>query len=159
DVMLAKGWSRDNLLLELAKLDAALEATPRRVMIDADANQGWRSAKWTVASLESYRGRDNLSIEQPLGHADLDGAVFVRNHTATPIILDESIWSPEAAMQAIRMGACDRIVLKLARIGGFFPSSQVVTIAEAAGVGISVDTNPFTLVGDTACCHIAATQR
>ena len=61
-------------------------------------------------------------------------------------------------MQAIRMGACDRIVLKLARIGGFFPSSQVITIAEAAGVGISVDTNPFTILGDTACCHIAATQ-
>ncbi len=66
DVVLAEGWSRDNLLSELAKLDAALEVTPREVYVDADANQGWQSAQWTVSLLERYRGRDNLSIEQPV---------------------------------------------------------------------------------------------
>lgn len=159
DVLLAEGWRRDHLENELAKLRAALDVVPRDVYIDADANQGWRSAKWTVSVLERFAGHDNLSIEQPLGYADLEGAAFVRAHARVPVILDESVWSPEAAMQIIRMGACDRIVLKLNRLGGFFPAQQTIAICEAAAVGVSVDTNPYTIVGDTACCHIAATTK
>jgi L-alanine-DL-glutamate epimerase-like enolase superfamily enzyme len=159
DVLLAKGWSRHNFEIELAKLTAALEVVPRNVYIDADANQGWRSAKWTLAVLDRFAGYDNLSIEQPLPYADLDGAAFVRAHAKTPVILDESVWSPEALLQIVRMGACDRIVLKLNRLGGFLPAFQTITICEAAGIGVSVDTNPYTIVGDTACCHIAAVAR
>ena len=159
DVVLAKGWSRDNLISELAKLDAAIEVTPRDVYIDADANQGWESAAWTVDVLRRYRDYDNISIEQPLPFADLDGAAHVRAHAGVPVILDESVWSPEAMLQIARMQACDRIVLKLNRIGGFFECLKVVAICEAAGIGVSVDTNPYTLVGDTACCHIASVVR
>ena len=51
------------------------------------------------------------------------------------------------------------MVLKLNRLGGFHPAAQAIAICEAAGIGVSVDTNPYTLVGDTACCHIAAIAR
>jgi L-alanine-DL-glutamate epimerase-like enolase superfamily enzyme len=159
DVLLAKGWNRDNLESELAKLQAALEVTPRNVYIDADANQGWRSAQWTVSVLQRFARYDNLSMEQPLPYADLEGAAFVRAHSRVPVIMDESAWSPEAVMQLIRMQAADRIVLKLNRVGGLLPGLQIITICEAAGVGVSVDTNPYTLLGDTAVCHIAAVAR
>lgn len=159
DVLLSRGWSRDHIMAELAKLDAALEATPRDVYIDADANQGWESPQWTVALLSRYRGRDNLSIEQPLAYADLDGHAHVRRAGIAPVILDESVWSAKAMLQIARLGACDRIVLKLNRLGGFFEAAKVIAICESGGVGVSVDTNPSTLVGDTACCHIAATIR
>ncbi|TMI84880.1 MAG: hypothetical protein E6H04_00490 [Bacillati bacterium ANGP1] len=156
DVLLAKGWDRANLESELAKLEAALAVVPRDVYVDADANQSWDNAKWTVALIERFSGHDNLSIEQPLHYADLSGAAFVRAHTRVPLILDESVWSPRAMMEIVRLAACDRIVLKLNRLGGFFPSLQVIAMCEAAGIGVSVDTNPYTLVGDTAVCHIAA---
>ena len=159
DEVLAKGWTRDTVLSELAKLDAALDATPRDVYIDADANQGWESAQWTVTLLRRYQQHDNLSIEQPLPYADLDGHAHVRRAAGVPVILDESVWSAKAMLQIARMGACDRIVLKLNRLGGLFESLKVVAICEAAGIGVSVDTNPYTLVGDTACCHIAAVVR
>jgi len=159
DLLLEQGFSRPALLAELAKLDAALEATPREVYIDADANQGWESAAWTVECLRRYHARDNLSIEQPLAYDDLAGHAHVRSHGGVPVILDESIWSPARTLEAIRMNACDRIVLKLNRVGGFFEALKVIAVCEAAGVGISVDTNPYTLIGDTACCHIAAVIR
>lgn len=159
DVLLADGWSRDTLMAELAKLEAALEATPRDVMIDADANQGWESAAWTISSLRRFAGHDNLSIEQPLPLADLDGAAHVRAHGGVPVILDESVWSAEAAMQIARMGAADRIVLKINRVGGFHEAQKTIAVCEAAGIGVSVDTNPFTLIGDTAICHAAARCR
>ncbi len=156
DVLLAEGWSRDNLLAELDKLDAAMAVTPRDVYVDADANQGWWSAQWTLSALERYRGHDNLSIEQPLPYDDIEGAALIRSTGHVPVILDESVWSPEALSNIVRRGACDRIVLKLNRVGGFFEARRTIAIAEAAGVGVSVDTNPYSLVGDTAVCHAAA---
>ena len=159
DVMLAKGWSRDHWLDELAKLDAALEVTPRDVYVDADANQGWESPGWTVNVLRRYAACDNLSIEQPLHYADLDGAAHVRAVAGVPVILDESVWSAKAMIEIVRRRACDRIVLKLNRLGGFFEAAKVVAICDAAGIGVSVDTNPYTRVGDTAVCHIAAACR
>jgi L-alanine-DL-glutamate epimerase-like enolase superfamily enzyme len=62
-------------------------------------------------------------------------------------------------MHIVRVGACDRIVLKLNRLGGFYPASQAIAVCEAAGIGVSVDTNPYSIIGDTASCHIAATVR
>ena len=159
DVLLVKGWSRDNLRAELDKLAAVLAVVPRDVFIDADANQGWLSAKWALAVLDEFRAYGNLSIEQALPYADLEGAAFLTAHAKTPVILDESVYSPEAMLQIVRMRACDRIVLKLNRVGGFFPAMQIIGICEAAGIGVSVDTNPYTLLGDTACCHIAAVTR
>jgi L-alanine-DL-glutamate epimerase-like enolase superfamily enzyme len=157
DMLLSKGWNRDNMLSELAKLQAAIEVTPPDVYIDADANQGWDSANWTVSVLGRFAGCDNLSIEQPLHYADLDGAAHVRARGSVPVILDESVWSARAMLQIARMQAADRIVLKLNRLGGFFEAAKVIAICDSAAIGVSVDTNPYTLVGDTACCHIAAT--
>ena len=159
DVMLADGFGRKSFASELAKLEAAIEVIPPEVYIDADANQGWESAQWTVAKLRRFAGHDNLSIEQPLHYADLSGAAFVRAHAGVPVILDESVWSPRAVLELARLGACDRIVLKLNRLGGFFPAMQTVAICENAAIGVSVDTNPYSIVGDTAGCHIAATIR
>lgn len=159
DEMLSKGFSRSNFIGELQKLDAALEVTPNDVYIDADANQGWESAQWTISALRAYSGYNNLSIEQPLHYADLSGAAHVRAHGSAPVILDESVWSARAMLQLARLNACDRIVLKLNRVGGFFEALKIVSICESAGIGVSVDTNPYTLVGDTAVCHIAATCR
>ena len=156
DVMLAKGWSREHLMDELAKLDAALDVTPRDVYVDADANQGWESAAWTVSVLRGYARYDNLSIEQPLHYADIQGAAHVRARAGVPVILDESVWSAKAMLELARREACDRIVLKLNRLGGFFEALKVVQICDAAAIGVSVDTNPYTRVGDTAVCHIAA---
>ena len=132
------------------KLDAALEVTPSEVYIDADANQGWESAQWTVSTLRAYAGYNNLSIEQPLHYADLSGAAHVRAQCSVPVILDESVWSARAMLQLARLNACDRIVLKLNRVGGFFEALKIVSICESAGIGVSVDTNPYTLIGDTA---------
>lgn len=156
DTMLHHGFSLERMASELAFLEAALDATPSDVHIDADANQGWRSAKWTVAKLEKYRDHHNLSMEQPLHYADIVGAKFVRERSRTPLILDESVWSPEAMINIIAEQACDRVVLKLNRVGGFYPAIQIIGMCTAAGIGVSVDTNPFNLVGDTASAHVAA---
>jgi L-alanine-DL-glutamate epimerase-like enolase superfamily enzyme len=157
DVIWEKGLSAPAMERELSFLEAALDSVPRDVMIDADANQAWRNPKLAAAKISRFDRHDNLSLEQPLHYANIEGHREVRMTTRVPVILDESIHSPEAAMQAVRSGACDRVVIKACRVGGLTMARQVMGICEAAGIGVSIDTAPYTLVGDTAHVHLAAT--
>lgn len=160
DILLTEGWSMQNLRREKDKLIAALEAVPPDIYVDADANQSWTNAKIAVNMVEELfqdKYYPNLSLEQPLHYLDISGHSYLRRSLRTPIILDESVLSPEAMLQIAKHDAADRIVLKLNRVGGFWPARKVISIAEAASIGISVDTMPFTKLGDTANCHLAAT--
>jgi L-alanine-DL-glutamate epimerase-like enolase superfamily enzyme len=157
-----KGVNAETLAWETAKLMAALEAVPETVQIDADANQSWRSAKIVVTVLEKIlrdKFRSNLSIEQPIHHLDLAGHRFIRKALPIPVIVDEAVVSPQAMLQIVKEEAADRIVLKFNRVGGLFIARKIAAICEAAAIGISLDTMPFTRLGDTAACHLAATLR
>ncbi|MBA7617418.1 N-succinyl-L-Arg/Lys racemase [subsurface metagenome] len=162
DILLTKGWSMQNFRREKDKLIAALEAVPPDIYIDADANQSWGNAKIALTAVEELlqnKYYPNLSLEQPLHYLDISGHSFLRRAARVPIILDESVLSPEAMFQIAKNDAADRIVLKINRVGGFWPARKVIDIAEAASIGVSLDTMPFTILGDTALCHLAAITR
>ncbi|MCX7865322.1 MAG: mandelate racemase/muconate lactonizing enzyme family protein [Novosphingobium sp.] len=156
DSLLSSGWTYATLVNEADKLAAALKAIPDHIMVDADANQAWRNAGVTIATLRNLAAHRNLSIEQPLGYDDIPGAAHVRKTLGVPVVLDESVWSAEAMVRIVKAEACARIVFTLNRLGGFFEARKVIDISEAAGIGVSVDTAPFTLLGDTAVFHAAA---
>ncbi len=156
------GISKANLEIEKEKLIATLDAVPDHIYVDADSNQSWGTVKNVISIVEELFSRKhykNLSIEQPLNYLDLAGHAYLRSVLKVPLIIDEPITSPAAVLQAIRMGAMDRIVLKISRVGGLLPARRIAAICEAASVGISLDTMPFTKLGDTANCHLAATLR
>lgn len=160
DVLLNEGWSRKNFEEEISKLIAALEVTPNEVYVDADANQGWKNTQITINAIQRrLKDYSNLSIEQPLGHSNISGHRYVKKSIDCPLILDESVLSPEMLVEIVKQEAADRVVIKINRVGGLWPAKKMATIAESAGLGVSVDTNPFTIIGDTALCHFAATLR
>ncbi|MGF7162545.1 L-alanine-DL-glutamate epimerase-like enolase superfamily enzyme [Rhodoligotrophos appendicifer] len=159
DVIWKDGFRADSLATEAGFLEAALDVVPRDVFIDADANQAWTNPGIVVRRLERFASASNLAIEQPLHYANIEGHCDIRRRSTIPVILDESVWSPEAAMEVVRRGACDRIVLKVNRVGGLSQARDVITICESAGIGISVDTSPYSLLGDTAIAHVAMTTR
>jgi L-alanine-DL-glutamate epimerase-like enolase superfamily enzyme len=157
-----RGFSVENFRKGKEKLIAALEAVPDDIYIDADANQCWSNAKIVVQIFEDVLHKKfypNLSVEQPLHHLDIAGHSYLRNALKVPIILDESVVSPEAMFQIARWDAADRIVLKINRVGGFTKARKIIDICESASIGISLDTMPFTKLGDTAMCHLGATIR
>ena len=158
----ARGVNVDTFKAEKAKLIAALQVVPDDVYIDADANQSWVNAKIAVRIMEevlSEKFYGNLSLEQPIHHLDLDGHRYIRNALKIPVILDESVVSPQSVHQIVKHDAADRIVLKWNRVGGLWQARKIIDICEAVGIGISLDTMPFTLLGDTANCHLGATIR
>jgi L-Ala-D/L-Glu epimerase len=158
----AEGISPATINAETEKLVAALEAVPSDIYIDADPNQSWGNAKVVVRTLEHLLSRNfypNLSIEAPIHHLDFEGHRYLRNNLKIPVLMDETVVSPAAMLQIVRHEAADRIVLKHCRVGGLLPAMKVVAICEAAWIGISIDTMPFTRLGDTANCHLAAAIR
>lgn len=162
DSFILNGYSVANMEHELGMLQAVLEAVPSHIYIDADSNQSWQTAKFAVRAVEQLtkdRFYPNLSIEQPLHHLDFVGLGYVRDAIPVPLILDETIVSPEAMLQVVKHRAADRIVLKMNRVGGYLNAMRIAAICEAEGVGISLDTMPFTKLGDTAHCHLAAALR
>lgn len=157
-----EGYSKVGFDIEAAKLAAVVAALPADIAIDADANQAFGNAKLAAHLVERVLRaafHPNLALEQPLRHLDLCGHAYLRRVLPVPVVLDESVVSPEAMLQIVRLEAADRIVLKINRVGGLWPARKIVAICEAAEIGISLDTMPFSLLGDTALCHLGATIR
>ena len=156
-----KGWSLDTGIFDVRKLIQTLDVIPGNIMVDADPNQSWGPYKRTITIVKSY-GLErylNLGIEQPVQYMDIDGASRIAKGIGLPLILDESIFSIESFAEVIKRGAADRIVLKTVRVGGLFVGRKIINMAEAFNIGVSVDSLPYSKIGDTAIAHLAATIR
>ncbi len=82
----------------------------------ADANSAY-----TLEHIEQLKNLDQynlLMIEQPLGQGDFADHAVLQQHLHTPICLDESIASFEDAKQALALGSCRVINVKIGRVGG-----------------------------------------
>jgi L-Ala-D/L-Glu epimerase len=155
-----EGFSKAAVDEETDKIIGVAGRLPSTIQVDVDANQALGNPKIAIGVFERVLREafhPNLSIEQPLHHLDLVGHALIRKMLPFPMILDESVTSPVAMMQIVRMNAADRIVLKPNRVGGLWPARKIISICEANGIGISLDTMPFTLLGDTMLCHLGAT--
>jgi L-alanine-DL-glutamate epimerase-like enolase superfamily enzyme len=158
----SEGYSKELLDTDAEKVVGVMKRLPHHVQVDVDSNQGIMNAKMAVAMFERVRRQafhPNMAIEQPLHHLDLAGHALIRKMLPFPVVLDEAVTSPTAMIQIVRMESADRIVLKPNRVGGLWPARKIIDICEANGIGVSLDTMPFTLLGDTMLCHLAATIR
>ena len=65
---------------------------------------------------------------------DLEGMVYVTSRVQTPILADESVFSPADAVELIRRGAADLINIKLMKTGGIWQALKICDVAEIYGV-------------------------
>jgi O-succinylbenzoate synthase len=104
------------------------------IKLMADANSAY-----TFADADRLKALDEfhlMMIEQPLGHDEIIDHAKLQPQLQTPICLDECVRSAHHAEQAIRMGACGIINIKLGRVGGFRGAKAVHDIAQAANVPV-----------------------
>lgn len=104
------------------------------IKLMADANSAY-----TLNDIDHLRKLDEfylMMIEQPLGHDEIIDHVQLQAALATPICLDECIRSAHQAEQAIRMGACRIINIKLGRVAGFSGAKRVHDVCQAANVPV-----------------------
>ena len=114
-IKIKPGW-------DLEVLERIRERFPRLALM-ADAN-----SSYSLADLAHLKLLDRfylMMIEQPLGHDDLLDHARLQQRLETPICLDESIRTLRHAEQAIEVGACRIINIKLGRVGGFLRARQI----------------------------------
>jgi O-succinylbenzoate synthase len=104
------------------------------VLLQVDANTAYRLADAPrLARLDPF---GLLLIEQPLPEEDVRGHAELARLVRTPICLDESITSAQAAADAISIGACAIVNIKAGRVGGYLEARRVHDVCAAHGIPV-----------------------
>jgi len=126
DKYLSLGYQRIKLKIKPGwDIDIVREVRRRHrdILLSVDAN-----CAYTIADENHLRALDYfdlLMIEQPLDHDDLIDHAKLQSKMTTPICLDESITGLKRAEQALEIGSCRIINIKIGRVGGY---SQALVI-------------------------------
>jgi L-Ala-D/L-Glu epimerase len=146
--------ARDRKFLSL--VHAILEDTVAGFCLRLDGNQCYSVDQFLhfVDHLEKESFAVEL-IEQPLGKDEFCGYQKIRNRTAIPVILDESVSSYQDATRAIENDLCDGINVKVAKTG-LNESLSILEISRQAGKKLMVGCMIETMVGLSAAISFAA---
>lgn len=131
----AAGYQRVKIKIKPGWDADVVRAVRRRfpaVPLMVDANSAY-----TLEDADRLRQLDEfdlMMLEQPLGHDELIDHADLQRQLKTPICLDECIRTAHHAQQAIRLGACGVINIKLGRVGGFAEALRIHEVCRKAGV-------------------------
>lgn len=146
-------------MADVARLRAIREAVGPDVTLRVDANQGWtaKEAVRIITALEDAGVNPEL-VEQPVPAADLEGLAFVTGRVLTPILADESVFSPADAFALLQRHAADLINIKLMKTGGIWQALKICAAAEVYGVECMVGCMLESKIAVSAAAHLAAAR-
>jgi o-succinylbenzoate synthase len=136
-IEIAAGYRRIKIKIKPGWDIAAVETVRKQfgampLMVDANAAYHPEDA----AHLQALDAFDLLMIEQPLAYDDLREHARLQRRLRTPICLDESIATVEAADEALSLGACRIINVKPGRMGGYVESIRLHDLCAARRVPV-----------------------
>lgn len=118
---------------DLARLERLRAELPPTVDLRVDYNQGL--AAWDalpkLRDIERFRP---TFIEQPVPRHARDAMAALTAALDTPVMADESVFSPEDMLAAARDRICDLVSVKLMKAGGIARARAVAEIAAAAAM-------------------------
>ena len=115
-------------------LVTAVRARFPDTLLSVDAN-----AAYTLADADHLRRLDDfglLMIEQPLDPDDLIDHAALQRTLRTPLCLDESISRLRHAEQALALGSCRIVNMKVGRVGGYASALAIHALCRAHGVQV-----------------------
>ena len=114
------------------RVRAVREAVGPGVALRVDANDHYRPADAVrlIRAIERYAPEH---VEQPVPRGDLLGMAEVRRQVAVPIMTDDMVATPQDAMTVVRLGAADRVKVKVTK-HGLDGARLIIGMLEAAGV-------------------------
>jgi len=120
---------------DIERLEALRHRFGMKIDLRIDYNQGLHpsDALAKVRDLEAFRPS---FIEQPVPAAQREALAAIARALDTPIMADESVFSPEDALRAAKDRIADLFSVKLQKAGGFTRALEIAAIAQAAGIGL-----------------------
>jgi L-alanine-DL-glutamate epimerase-like enolase superfamily enzyme len=138
---------------DAARVRAVVEATEDGDVVIADANGGWRLQD-AAGAARLLDGLPRVHLEQPC--ATLEECLQVRRRTSLPMILDESITDVQSLLRAWSAQAMEGINLKISKVGGLSRARAMRDLAEALGLGLTIEDTWGGDVTTAAISHLAA---
>lgn len=126
---------RPHVSEDVARLAAVREAVGPGFELMTDANQGFNRPEVVrrAAALAPF----NLAwLEEPLPAEDVAGHRQLREHTAIPVAVGESMYHLAQFREYLEQGACSIVQPDVARIGGITPWIKVAHLAEGFDVPV-----------------------
>ncbi|WP_152656845.1 mandelate racemase/muconate lactonizing enzyme family protein [Oceanobacillus sp. CFH 90083] len=144
---------------DIERVSAVRQAVGDDVLIRLDANQGWTAKEAVKAIIRMEDLGLNIElVEQPVAAHDLKGLKYITDHTTTPIMADEAVFSAQDARRMLEMGAADLINIKLMKAGGIYQAIKIANLSQIFGVSCMVGSMIETKLGITAAAHFAASH-
>lgn len=140
---------------DVERIKRIREAIGDNVQIRIDANQGW-TPKQAIEVLNKIERFNIQFAEQPVPSEDSKGLREVKKKSPIPMMVDESVHSPEDALRLIQAEAVDLINIKLMKSGGILKGRKIAAIAEAAGIPCMIGCMGESEIGIAAGAHLAA---
>lgn len=139
---------------DIARVEAVRKAVGDEFRVAVDANSGW-SENDALRAIPYLERLNVNAIEQPLRRGDFQGCARLRSRTSIAIMLDESIFTRQDAMEAIRTNACDLISIYPGKNGGILRSMEIAEMAATAGLQCTIGSNLEMDLGTAAMLHLA----
>jgi muconate cycloisomerase len=130
------------------------QAVGPEIQISVDANQGYPAPKVAIQTVKAMEEYNIRYIEQPV--EGIDAMAEVARQVGTPVMADESAWTPQDVLEIFKKKAAEIISLYTTKPGGLFKAKKVAAVAEAAGLECNVNGSMETGVGNAANLHLAA---
>jgi len=102
---------------------------------------------------------DPAFIEQPVPYWDLEGLEMIARAIDTPVMADESVFSPQDAMKIARNNAADIISIKLMKSGGIKRGQKIAAIAESSNIPCYSGLMWESSVGLSAALHLSVATK
>jgi len=144
---------------DMERMSAIRKAVGYDINLRIDANQGWKP-KEAVNVLRQMEdaGLQIEFVEQPVLAHDIEGLKFVTDNVNTPVLADESIFSPMDALNVLQRRAADFINIKLMKTGGIYNALKICSLAEMYGVECMIGCMLEAKVSVTAAVHLACAK-
>lgn len=141
---------------DIAHVAAIKSALADDASIRVDVNQAWTisQARWGLSGLQEI-GVD--LVEQPIGSKHLKALKHLTDAYEIAVMADEALQGPDDALLVAADRAADVFAVKIAQSGGLKRASEVMAIAQAAGIGLYGGTMLEAGVGTAAAVQLFST--
>jgi L-alanine-DL-glutamate epimerase-like enolase superfamily enzyme len=106
----------ESILNDIARVAAVREAIGARAALRVDANDHYQPAD-AIRLIKAIEDYDIEHVEQPVARRDILGMQTVRKAVGVPLMTDDMVATPREAMNVIRLGAADRMKVKVTKHG------------------------------------------
>ncbi|HEX9061784.1 MAG TPA: enolase C-terminal domain-like protein [Clostridia bacterium] len=145
------GYGRDKEVIK--KSYELIAQTKRKIMLVADANQGFQSVDEAAKFCSAVEGKLDW-LEQPVLAGNLLSFKKLREKTTIPLMADESMNSYYTAEMLLELGCVDYLNIKLMKTGGILAALKIIDLAKKYKVTCQIGSMIESQLGTAMGCQL-----